>query len=327
TLVVFKNAPTAHLLYNRFFEASMRPTPFLDPSLLNKLPPNAIKAFHVVEGVLTGLHRSPHHGQSIEFTEHKEYAPGDEIRNIDWKLFAKSDRYYVKQFEDETNLSAYVLFDASASMAYPHHPAALQQRPSKYGLGASLVLALAYLLLKQRDAVALHVGHQQQNRYFPPQSKPSYLLPLAHALEEQNPHGTWPLDAALKNVMQHAKKRGLVIVLSDFFSDLDPLQKRLRQVMHRGHDIVLFHLLDRDEVDFPFHEHTLFEDLEAQHPSLQVDAQSIKPYYEEEMQRFLEQVDALAISCGAYLQRILTDEPLNQALRRFLIKRLKKRTR
>ncbi len=148
----------------------MRRIPFLDPQVLTKLPPIALKALRDVEGALAGLHQSPHHGQSIEFTEHKEYSPGDEIRHIDWKLFAKSDRYYVKQFEDETNLRGYILLDASASMNYPQHPKDREQRPTKYHYAASLALALAYLLLRQRDAIGLLAFNSKQQHYLPPKA-------------------------------------------------------------------------------------------------------------------------------------------------------------
>ncbi|MCB9640555.1 MAG: DUF58 domain-containing protein [Myxococcales bacterium] len=305
----------------------MRRTSFIDPQLLAKLPPVALKALRDVEGALTGLHQSPHHGQSIEFTEHKEYSPGDEIRHVDWKLYAKSDRYYVKQFEDETNLRTYILLDASASMNYPQHPADLEKRPTKYQYAASLSLALAYLLLRQRDSAGLLTFNEKLQTYLPPKSQPSYLLPIAQAVEQQAPAGDTALPQTLRRLAEIARRRSLIILISDLFTDTETLESLLKQLSHRGHDVVMFHVLDPDELDFPFRDQTLFEDLEDAQSRLQIDAQAIRPYYLQELQQYLEKVEKIAKRSGITYRQVRTDTPMLQVITNFILRRARARKR
>lgn len=299
----------------------------LDPSLLAQLPPVGLKALRVVEGAVTGQHQSPHHGQSIEFSEHKEYSPGDEIRHIDWKLFAKSDKYYVKQFEDETNLRAYLLLDASASMAYPERSD--DDRPSKFSYSAVMALSIAYALLRQRDAVGLYGFSTELKTLLPPKSRPSYLLPMAQEVAKLTPTGETGLEAVVRQVAEVARRRSLLILFSDLFADPDHTTMLLKQLAYQGHDVVLFHIMDPDELEFPFSDQTLFEDMEVQGQQLHIDAQSIRSTYLDEVKQFLAQVKETTQQVGIEYWQIDTRTPPERLLHRFLLQRnrLKRRRR
>jgi uncharacterized protein (DUF58 family) len=303
----------------------MRSFPLLDPQLISRLPPIALKALGVVEGAITGLHQSPHHGQSIEFNQHKEYTPGDEVRHIDWKLFAKSDRYYVKQFEQETNLKAYLLLDASASMAYPDGQE--DDRPSKFSYGSIIALSMAYLLFRQGDAVGLFTFHKALRNLMPPRNRPSYLLPLAQALEAETPREDTALLPVLQQMAELMRRRSMMVLISDLFIDLDEITPLLTQFAAQGHDLIIFHILDRDELGFPFREQTLFEDLEQNAQSLQVDALAIRPHYLEELNKYLQQIKRVCHESGIEYWQIDTSTPPEQILRRFLLQRSHSRRR
>lgn len=303
-----------------------RQFPLLNPQSISKLPPVALKALRVVEGTLTGLHQSPHQGQSIEFNQHKEYSPGDEIRHIDWKLYAKSDRYYVKQFEDETNVRAFLLLDASSSMAYPDGQE--EDRPSKFRYGAILALSISYLLFRQGDAAGLFVFNEQLRNLMPPRNRPSYLLPLANTLEDEKPQGHTALFPALRQMAEVVRrKRSMVVLFSDLFVDLNKVTPLLRQFAAQGHDLILFHLLDRDELEFPFREQTMFEDLEDNTRQLQIDAHAIRPYYMDELNTYLDQVQRACSEAGIEYWRVSTSDEPEDVLQRFLLQRQHSRRR
>lgn len=296
-----------------------RSFPLIDPVSLSQLPPLALKALRIVEGVLTGLHQSPHQGQSIEFSQHKEYSPGDEIRHIDWKLYAKSDRYYIKQFEDETDLKAYLLLDASSSMAYPTQNT--ETRPSKYEYGAVLALSLAYLLFRQGDAVGMFSFSDSLNSMMPPRNKPSYLHPLAVTLSEIQPTGDTALLKTLEQLAEMMRRRSMLYVFSDLFVEPSEVGPMLKQFAAQGHDVTLFHILDPDELGFPFKDQTLFEDLEDDTSKLQIDAHAIKPYYLQELQSYLDEIEQIASQGGIEYWRVDTSQPTTELLRRFLLRR------
>ena len=293
---------------------------FLDPRLIAKLPPIALKAIKIVEGVLSGLHRSPHRGQSIEFSQHKEYSPGDDIRHVDWKVFARRDRYYIKQFEEETNVRAYLLIDGSSSMLYPDAQG-VEERPSKYHYAGILALSIAYVLLRQGDAVGLSLFQEGISETLPPKSKPSYLLALAESLEKFQPGGKTSLSEALSQLAEIVKKRSLILIFSDLFEDSEKLKKYLKQLSARGHDISLFQILDRDELEFPFREQTLFEDLEDSSRQLTVDAYALKKYYLDELKKFLQTVERSASESQIEYRLLSTKNPPEQYLREFLSRR------
>lgn len=230
---------------------------FLKPEVVSKLKSMEIKARLVVEGFITGLHKSPYHGFSVEFAEHRQYMPGDSIRDIDWKVYAKSDRFYVKEFEEETNLKSYILLDASKSMSYASGPT------TKFEYAANLAAALAFLMLKQRDAAGVVVFDERIRRYVPPKSASVHLHALLTTLAAVTPAETTNVGAALHEMAERIKRRGLIIILSDLWDDPTRVLAGLKHFRHRKHEVIVFHVLDPSERDFSFPEEALFRDLET----------------------------------------------------------------
>ena len=230
---------------------------YLNPEVISKLKSMEMKARLVVEGFITGLHKSPYHGFSVEFAEHRQYMPGDPIRDIDWKVFAKSDRYYVKEFEEETNLKAYILLDASASMSYT------SSRITKFDYAANLAAALAYLMLSQRDAAGLVTFDERIKTYVPPKSASVHLHALLTTLAGVKPAEGTDAGLALHEMADRIKRRGLIIVLSDLWDDPERVLTGLKHFRHRKHEVIVFHILDPAERDFSFADEALFKDMET----------------------------------------------------------------
>lgn len=290
--------------------------PFLDPSVLAQVSGMPLRARIVVEGALTGMHRARLRGSSIEFAEHKEYAPGDEIRHIDWKAYAKLDRYYVKQFEQESQLTAFLVLDASASMSYAG------KGVSKLAYAAYLAAALAYLLVHQRDRVGLLAfGDRRVESYVPPRARPAHLgdiLAVLEDLEARGGQGDEPAAAALDRVAELAgRRRALVVLASDLFeSDADSLAV-LRRLHARGHDVAVFHVLDPDELELPFRGLTRFESLEDAR-TLLVDPESVRRAYLRRLQAFLDRAERACVDAGVGYQRVPTSQPVERTLLDFL---------
>jgi uncharacterized protein (DUF58 family) len=230
---------------------------YLNPEVISKLKSMEMKARLVVEGFITGLHKSPYHGFSVEFAEHRQYMPGDSIRDIDWKVFAKSDRYYVKEFEEETNLKSYILLDASASMLFT------SSRITKFDYAANLAAALAYLMLTQRDAVGLVTFDERIKTLVPPKSASVHLHALLTTLAGVEPAEGTDAGLALHEMADRIKRRGLIIVLSDLWDDPARVLTGLKHFRHRKHEVIVFHILDPAERDFSFADEALFKDMET----------------------------------------------------------------
>jgi uncharacterized protein (DUF58 family) len=280
-----------------------------------------VKARVIVEGALTGLHRARLRGSSVEFAEHKEYSPGDEMRHIDWKVFGKADRYYVKQFEQESELCCYLVLDASASMGYAGSGV------SKLEYASHLVAALSYLLVRQQDRVGLTVfGDRAIERYVPPRARPAQLRSLLGVIEDAGrrpPEGDESLSAALDRVAELARKRrGLVVVASDLFDGDGDSMATLRHLRASGHDTAVFHTLDPDEIDFPFDGLTIFEALESEQAML-VDPASIRRIYQERMKDFLEATRSACLEGGIDYHLVPTTRPFEDTLQTFLAERLR----
>lgn len=259
----------------------------LDPLALAKIQNLELRARTVVEGALAGMHRSPHHGASVEFAEHKEYSAGDEIKHIDWKAYGKFDKYYVKRFEEETELRCWLLVDTSGSMSYRGAGV------SKLEYARMLAAALSYLLLKQQDQVGLIAFADKLRGYLPPRSRGGHLSDLLGALEGLDEQGATDLPRALAYLSEVAPRRAMVILLSDLLeSGAGDAQQRdvrhlLRGLRARRHDVVVFHLLDRDELTLPFEGTTWFESLEDDRRVLAEPAELRKAYLRE-LERFIE---------------------------------------
>ena len=291
----------------------------LDPALLARLGPLQVRARKVMEGVLTGLHKSPHHGQSVEFAEHKEYAPGDEIKHIDWRAFAKLDKYYVKRFEMETNLRALLVLDASGSMAYG------RGAMTKLQYASVCAGALAYLLARQGDQVGLCVagdgGTSEGVREFLPfASSPTHVQELLRMLEGSQGKGPTLLPAALDFTAEKAGRRALVVVLSDLFDATEQSLPALKMLRSRRHDVLLLQTLDREELDFPFDDPTRFLSMEDDR---QIEAQprQIRESYLVEMRRFLESTRKELARSDVEVEQIATDAAPDRVLLKLLARR------
>jgi uncharacterized protein (DUF58 family) len=232
---------------------------WLDPAVVARLAHLDVRARLVVEGFIAGMHRSPFHGFSVEFAEHRPYMPGDPLKNLDWKVLAKSDRYLVKQYTEETNLRAHLLLDLSGSMGFRSENASL----SKLEYARSLAAALAYLMLGQQDAVGTMMFAERPLTYVPPRSVRSHLDVVLKALAAGQPEGRTKLGVALHELAERIKRRGLVVLLSDLLDSPADVLSGLQHFRHRNHEVIVFHILDPDEVDFPYTDASTFVDMET----------------------------------------------------------------
>ncbi len=231
---------------------------YLDPKTVAKVGNLELIARLVVEGFITGLHRSPYHGFSVEFAEHRAYRPGDEIKYLDWKVFARTGKYYVKEFQEETNLRCTIAIDASRSMAY-----ASNGNISKYEYSAYLAAALSLLMIQQRDAIGLTLFDNGIRTFLPPNSKPSYMRQILKALEQNTPANDTGTASALNLLAEKIRRRGLVIVFSDFFDNPDEILTALKHFRHKKHEVIVFHVLDPREIDFKVGSPANFVDMES----------------------------------------------------------------
>jgi uncharacterized protein (DUF58 family) len=289
--------------------------PALDPSALAAFGRLELLARLVVEGVMSGLHKSPFKGFSVEFAEHRQYGPGDEIRHIDWRTFGKTDRYYVKEYEEETNLKAFLVLDTSGSMAY-----AGRTEP-KLEHARRLAAALAYLMIGQRDAVGLVTFDPDVRAMIPPRTTPGHFRALCGALENAAPAGERPLSAVLHDLATRMRRRGLIVVLSDGFDRLDDLARALRHLRHRRHEVLFLHVLAPEEEEFPFRTPAKFRSLESVDHALRVDPAALRAAY---LERFRAHCDGLREAClavGADYQKASTGAPVERTLLDYLAAR------
>jgi uncharacterized protein (DUF58 family) len=287
----------------------------LDASTLAKLDGLKVRARAVVEGVLSGLHKSPHQGQSVEFAQHKEYAPGDELRHLDWKALARFDKYYIKRYEHETNLRAALVVDASGSMGYGS--GAL----TKIDVARTLAGALAYLLVRQQDAAGVSILQGNTVREVPPRAAASHLNAVLDTLEAVKAEGATNLFSAADHLAEKLPRRALVVVFSDLFDDRQEALQRLLALRARRHDVAVFHLVDPAELAFPFDDPTLFLSMEDDR-RVEVHPREIKQSYLEEFGRFLVATKEACTAADVDYELVRTDEPLDKVLLRFLARRM-----
>ena len=293
---------------------------YLDPETLSRVARLDLVARLVVEGFITGLHRSPYHGFSVEFSEHRAYMPGDPLRDLDWKAYAKSDRLYVKQYEEETNLKAYIMCDVSGSMDF-----CAGAPMSKYRYATCLSAALAYLMLRQRDAVGLMLFRDAVESYVPPRSVQSHLQTLLKEIDRIQPERDTHMAPAFHDLAERIGRRGLIIVLSDLLDDPQEVLRGLRHFRHRGHEVVVFHLLDPRELDLEFDRETRFFDLEQTDQIITTQPLQVRREYGKMME---EIVETYRRGCAeAHIDYALIDTltPFDQALSRYLAQRKKMR--
>jgi uncharacterized protein (DUF58 family) len=286
---------------------------YLDPNTLARLNGLDLKARLIVEGFVSGLHRSPYHGFSVEFAEHREYVPGDDLRYVDWKVFGKNDRYYLKQFEEETNFACSLLLDTSQSMNYRSAGVAM----SKLDYAKHVAAAIAYLTIQQQDASGLVTFADSVQDFVRPSSQPSHLRQLFHILEQATPGGDTSLGPVLHDLAERIRKRGLVIIFSDLFDDPATLMMGLKHFRHRRHDVSVVQVVDPAEQDFPFEEPTLFKGMEQPLESL-TEPKSIAKAYRAEFAGFLSEVASGCRDLGMSYHLLRTDQPLDAAITAFL---------
>ncbi|MEF8795476.1 MAG: DUF58 domain-containing protein, partial [Salinivenus sp.] len=297
---------------------------YLDPVAISQLATMELRARLIVEGFITGLHRSPYHGFSVEFAEHRPYNPGDELRHVDWKVYAKTDRYYIKQYEEETNLRHYVLLDTSPSMRYRG-----EADLSKFEYGAYLAAGLHNLMLKQRDATGLIGFDESVHTLRPPKATPGYLRQLLATLEQMQDRdatGTrTSAAAALDEVAERIGRRSLVVVITDLFENIaahDDLLKALRHLRHRGHEVIVFHVLEGQterRFDFPDRP-TLFRDVETGE-EVTLQPGQLREHYEEAVEHFVDHFRRSCLEHDIDFAELDTNESYDTALMAYLNKR------
>jgi uncharacterized protein (DUF58 family) len=285
---------------------------YFDPVVLAGISNLYLRARWVVEGIMSGIHRSRSKGFSVEFEEHREYSPGDEIRRIDWKALGKFDRYFIKEYEDETNLRAYLLLDTSASMDYTSNGV------TKFDYGCTLTASLAYLILKQQDAAGLVTFSDQIESFVPPKAKRGYLMEILQALEKRRPGGETNVGKILEEIAGKMRRRGMVILVSDLLDEPEAILKGLRLFRFKGSDVIVFHLLDTAELELPFDGNVLFEDLEQANLKVTADPQAIRKVYRKVVNDFIEQMRKQCYESSIDYQLLSTATPLDHALVTYL---------
>ena len=274
-----------------------------------------VKAREVVEGFLSGMHRSPYSGQSVEFLQHREYVAGDETRHIDWKVWSKTDKYYVKLFEEETNLRTVLVVDGSESMQFGGG------KTSKFDYACTVAASLTYLLLRQQDSVGVVTFAAGVRNVVPLRSKQTHLRTVLAALQNDTPTAKTDLYGVLRRVAEDHSRRGMIVIISDLLADREGLKKGLKLLRHRGHDVLVFHLLDDQELDFDFAGTTRFEGLEES-GEITCDPRSLREGYLAAMQTYLDEVRRECARNRIDYQLVRTSEHLDAALARFLSARL-----
>jgi len=296
---------------------SAAPQSYLDAKTLDRIKRLDVRARLVVEGFITGQHRSPYHGFAVEFATHREYSPGDDLRHIDWKVWSRSDRLYIKEYEEETNLKCTILLDASKSMRYG-------EGWSKYDYAATAAASLAYLLQQQQDAVGLVTFSTKVERNLPASSHPSHLKLMLHELEQTQPDDKTDVAQVFPELAQQIRRRGMIVFLSDLFLPIPTLAESLKQFRLRRHEVIVFHVMHDDELTFPFDDNTLFRGLEEP-VQLHAEPRALRRGYLAAVERFLAGVRKTCATAGVDYVLMNTKEPLDAVLGGYLTFRQKTR--
>jgi uncharacterized protein (DUF58 family) len=298
----------------------------LTPELLERARGLSMHARRIVEGGMHGLHRSPFFGFSIEFAEHREYSPGDEVKHIDWKVFARAERYVVKQYEQETNLRAILIVDRSSSMNYGRRDIVGREEDhgTKFEYARVLAATLAHILLGQGDSVGLLMTTREVTHQVPPHASPGHLLGLCAALVDAEPEAETDLSAALERIAAQLTRRSLVILISDLFDDPERMFSVMGQLHHRGHEVLIFQILDPTEYRFDLGQTskgvTVIQDMETG-AEFEAEPHLIQESVQAEIDRFLGKLDDGARRFGLHLVRCTTDQPVGEVIKQYLYRR------
>ena len=288
----------------------------VDPAFFSRLENIELRARSIVEGFLTGLHRSPYVGFSVEFASHREYVAGDDPRHVNWEIYARQGRLYVKEYSAETNLSLYLMLDVSSSMECANTGV------SKRIYAAALAAALAVLALKQQDAVGLTLFADRVTGHLAPRAKARQLDEVLKLIEASKPCPVTDTYQGMSQAAELASHRGLVVIISDFFGDPLQLMKRLEQFRYRNHEVLLFHIWDRYERDMPIEGHVSFHDLET-NEQMTTQAEAIRESYQQAVNAWRDQIEQGCLKLAIDRVELTTDEPLDQALLDYLVRRAK----
>jgi uncharacterized protein (DUF58 family) len=297
---------------------------YLVPEILARITRLGLRAARVVEGTISGLHRSPLHGLSAEFADYREYYPGDDLKRLDWRAYARSERYVIKRYEEESNLRATILLDASRSMKYRGGRSEL----SKFEYAATLAASLAALCVKQHDAVGLALVDREQRTFLRPAATQAQLAKILDSLNRAVPDRPTELGSAINGVADQISRRGLIVVISDLLTDLEQFYAALGRLQHDGHEIIVFQVLDADEIDLPFKDSMLFRDIEAavntdgKADELQAEPWAFRKAYQAAMKRFIDEVTTRCRTAAIDHLLLTTDQDLGFTLSSYLHSRL-----
>lgn len=290
---------------------------YLQPEIVSKLNSLDLKAKYVVEGFMVGLHKSPYHGFSAEFTEHRPYMQGDGLKDIDWKVYGKTEKYYVKQYEEETNLKSFILLDVSKSMNYTSG-----KHISKLEYGKLLAASLSYLMVKQQDATGLALYSDKIEKIFEPRANRIYFQEILKAISGVKGSSTTNSADCLTKIAEKIKKRGLVVIISDFFDDIDSVINSIRHFRHKKNEVIVFQVLDPLEVDFAFGKDAIFKDIETGE-EITTQPYQIQKAYKDSMHDFIQKLKNECLNSNIEYNQILTTNSFENSLFSYLQKRKK----
>ena len=288
---------------------------YLNPAIISKLNSLELKARLVVEGFMVGLHKSPYHGFSVEFTEHRPYMQGDNLKDVDWKVYGKTERYFIKQYEEETNLKSYILLDTSKSMDYTSG-----DNITKLNYSIILVAALSYLMIKQQDAVGLSLYSEQIDKYFPPKATRAYLLEILKNLSTVKASSKTNTAASLNSIAEKIKRRGLVVIVSDFFDNINSILSALKHFRYKNNEVIVFQVLDPLERSFAFGRDAVFKDLETG-AEMTTQPYQIQKAYKDAMSNFISKIKSECRNSNIEYNLIETSTPFDKAIFNYIQKR------
>lgn len=293
---------------------------YFQPEVLSRISRLDLRAQHVVEGFVSGMHKSPYKGFSVEFASHRAYVPGDDIRHIDWRVYGKADRYFIKEYEEETNMRVHLMLDGSESMAYPEHPDS--DRMNKWGYGATLAASLAHLLVRQQDGVGLTLFDHEVRKQLPVSTSRVSLHGLVSTIEQHQPKDRTEVRMLLPQLASSFPRRGLVVIISDLLTDVDELIRGLQRMRYAQHDVIVLHVLDQDELEFPFTDRIKFEGMEVPDLEVLTDPQSLRGSYLAALNTFVSQVRSACLNQRVDYALLSTADRLDVALTTFLATRM-----
>src|SRR5262245_46955970 len=291
------------------------PRRFFHPATIARISRLDLRARQLVEGFITGMHKSPFFGHSVEFVQHRDYVAGDDIRYLDWKVWSKTDRFYIKQFEAETNLRCTFVVDVSESMQYGRGPL------NKYEYACTIAACLAYLVIRQQDSAALVTFDETVRQVLPARSAQNHLEAIVKAMDISRPRQKTDLSKIFRRVAETTPSRGMIVIVSDFLADREPLLKGVEMLRHRKHDVLAFHVMDDDEMEFPFAGTTRFEGMEEM-PNLVCDPRALRDGYIEALNEYLTEVRRGLTRIGVDYAMVRTSDYLDAVLSKFITARM-----